>query len=151
MVISHFWEPGRMSRDWVSWHRRTCCCLNNNFNLDFNLKTMWDWALVLHMCIPVTKPFGWYHKFWPSPWTLTYFRKTLTLSITFIPEEIGLLNCTRDFLVTRPFRWHHNFWADNLDFEITRSLTLVSFERVLWVEDACQTWSLYLLWFKSYS
>ena len=33
----------------------------------------------------------------------------------------------------------------------TRSLTLVSFERVLLVEHACQIWSLYLLLFKSYS
>ena len=35
--------------------------------------------------------------------------------------------------------------------KVTRSLTLVSLERVSLVEYACQIWSLYLLWFKSYS
>ena len=35
--------------------------------------------------------------------------------------------------------------------KITRSLTLVSFERASLVEYACQIWSLYLLQFKSYS
>ena len=37
--------------------------------------------------------------------------------------------------------------------KVTRSLTLVSFERALLVEYACQIWCLfdYLLWFKSYS
>ena len=34
--------------------------------------------------------------------------------------------------------------------KVTRSLTLVSFDRVLLVEYACQIWSLYLLRFKSY-
>ena len=36
-------------------------------------------------------------------------------------------------------------------FKVTRSLTLVSFERASLVEYACQIWSLYLLRFKSYS
>ena len=35
--------------------------------------------------------------------------------------------------------------------KITRSLTVVSFERMSLVEYACQIWSLYLLRFKSYS
>ena len=35
--------------------------------------------------------------------------------------------------------------------KVTRSLTLVSFERASLVEYACQIWSLYLLRFKSYS
>ena len=34
--------------------------------------------------------------------------------------------------------------------KVTRSLILVSFERVSLVEYAWQIWSLYLLWFKSY-
>ena len=40
---------------------------------------------------------------WPWPWGLTHFRKTLTLAITFIQEEIGLLYFTCTFLVTRLF------------------------------------------------
>ena len=35
--------------------------------------------------------------------------------------------------------------------KVTRSLTLVSFERTSLFEYACQIWSLYLLQFKSYS
>ena len=35
--------------------------------------------------------------------------------------------------------------------KVTRSLTLVSFERVSLVEYACKIWSLYLLQFNSYS
>ena len=38
-----------------------------------------------------------------------------------------------------------------VEVKVTRSLTLVSFERVLLVEYACQILSLYLLRFKSYS
>ena len=40
------------------------------------------------ICVfPVTRPFTWYHNFWP--WSLTYFWKTLTLAITFKPEVIS--------------------------------------------------------------
>ena len=39
----------------------------------------------------------------------------------------------------------------NVKVKVTRSLTLLSFERVSLVEYACQIWSLYLLRFKSYS
>ena len=38
----------------------------------------------------------------------------------------------------------------NVKFKITKSLTLVSFERASLVEYTCQIWSLYLLRFKSY-
>ena len=48
---------------------------------------------------------------WPWPWTLTYFSKTLTLAITFLPVEVGLSYFTCVFLVTRPFTWNHNFYT----------------------------------------
>ena len=38
----------------------------------------------------------------------------------------------------------------NVKVKITRTLTLVSFERASLMEYACQIWSLYLLRFKSY-
>ena len=43
------------------------------------------------------------------------------------------------------------FLASRSKFKVTRSLTLVSFERASLVEYACQIWSHYLLRFKSYS
>ena len=44
--------------------------------------------------------------------------KTLTLAITFLPEVMGLSDCTCVFLVTRPFTWYHNFWPRDLDLEV---------------------------------
>ena len=42
-------------------------------------------------------------------------------------------------------------FSTKVKVKVTRSLTLVSFERASLVEYACQIWSLYLLRFKSYS
>ena len=64
------------------------------------------------MFIPCDKTFHMVPKFltsWPWPWSLTYFWKTLSLAITFLPEVIGLSYCTCIFLVTKPFTWYHNF------------------------------------------
>ena len=41
-------------------------------------------------------------------------------------------------------------FSSKVKVNVTRSLTLVSFERASLVEYACQIWSLYLLRFKSY-
>ena len=49
---------------------------------------------------------------------LAAWTKTLTLVITFKPEEIGLSYCTCVFLVTRPLTWYHNFWPCDLDLEV---------------------------------
>ena len=73
----------------------------------------------------VTRPFTWYHNFLASGTNvrganvialvsasasaLAAWTKTLTLVITFKPEEIGLSYCTCVFLVTRPFTWYHKF------------------------------------------
>ena len=56
--------------------------------------------------------------YWPWPWSLTYFSKTLTLAITFKPDVIGHSYFTCVFLVTRPFTWYHNFWPSDLDIEV---------------------------------
>ena len=42
------------------------------------------------------------------------------------------------------------FFSIKVTVKVTRSLTLVSFERVSLVEYAYQIWSIYLLRFKSY-
>ena len=53
---------------------------------------------------------------WPWPWSLTYFSKTVTLVITCERWwETGLSYSTCVFLVTRPFTPYHNFWPNNLD------------------------------------
>ena len=44
--------------------------------------------------------------------------KTLTLAITFLPEEIGLSYYTCVLLVTRPSTWYHNYWPCDLDLEL---------------------------------
>ena len=64
----------------------------------------------------VTRPFTWYHNVWP--WSWTYFWKTLTLAITFKPEEMGFSYYTCVFLVTRLFTVYHNFWLCDLDLEV---------------------------------
>ena len=87
--------------------------LLKNFNLGHNFQTRRDRAFILQMCIPCDKTFHMVPLFftlWPWPWSLTYFWKTLTLAITFKPEEIKLSYCTCVFLVTRPFTWYHNFF-----------------------------------------
>ena len=98
--------------------------LLKNFNLGNNFLTRRDRAFILHMCIPCDKTFHLVPYFltsWPWPWSLIYFWKTLTLAITFLPEEIGLSwnsYCTCVFLVTRPFIWYHSFWPRDLDLEV---------------------------------
>ena len=75
---------------------------------------------ILHMCIPCDKTFHmvpYILTLWPCPWSLTYFWKTVTLAITFLPEVMRLSYCTCVFLVTRPFTWYHNFWPHELDLE----------------------------------
>ena len=42
-------------------------------------------------------------------------------------------------------------FSTKVKFNVTRSLTLVQFERASLVEYACQIWSLYLFRFKSYN
>ena len=95
--------------------------LLKNFNLGYNFKTRSDRAFILHMCVPCDKTFHMVPQFltsWPWPWSLTYFWKTLTLAITFKPEEMGLSYCTCVFLVTRPFTCYHNFWPRDPDLEV---------------------------------
>ena len=52
---------------------------------------------------------------WPWPRPLTYIWKTLTLHITLLPLDVGLLYWTNVFLMTRPFRWYYKFWGRDLD------------------------------------
>ena len=44
--------------------------------------------------------------------------KTLTLAITFLPEEMRLSYCICVLLVTRPFTWDQIFWPHDLDLEV---------------------------------
>ena len=96
-------------------------CVDKNFNLGHNFQTRRGRALILHMCIPCDQTFHMVPQvltLWPWPWSLTYFWKTLTLAITFLPVEVGLSYCTCVFLVTRPFPWYHSFWPHDLDLEV---------------------------------
>ena len=87
-------------------------------NLTLAITTKPDRAFILHLCIFVTRPLTWDHNFLPWPWSLTYFWKTLTLAITFKPEDVRLSYCKCVFLVTRPFTWYHNYWPCDLDLEV---------------------------------
>ena len=99
-------------------------CVNKNFNLGQNFLTRSERAFISHMCIPCDKIFHMVPLFftsWPWPWSLTYFSKTLTLAITFLPEVIGLSYFTCAwcvFLVIRPFTWYCNIWPHDLDLEV---------------------------------
>ena len=94
--------------------------VQSKLNLDHNLLTKGDRALILHKSIPCDKTFLSKPKFltaWPWPWLLTYFWKNLTLAITFEPKEIGLSYFTCVFLVARPFCRYQNFWLRDLDLD----------------------------------
>ena len=71
-------------------------------------------AFLLHLCIPLTKPFTWYHNFNIVTVTLKFdlLLKSLTLTITFKPEEVGLSYCTCVFLVTIPVHSTIFFYLD---------------------------------------
>ena len=51
----------------------------------------------------------------PWPWSLTYLWKTLTLAITFEPEEVERSYFTCLFHVIRPCTLYFNFWPCDLD------------------------------------
>ena len=92
--------------------------LLKNFNLGHNFLTRRDRTFTLHLCIPCDKAFNMVPSFLTSrPWTwsLTYFWKTFTLAITFLPEEIRLSYSACVFLLTRPFTWCHNSWPWKFD------------------------------------
>ena len=94
--------------------------VQSKLNLDHNLLTKGDRALILHKCIPCDKTFLSIPKFltsWPWPWLLTYFWKNLTLAITFKPKEVGLSYFTCVFLVARPFCWNQIFLPCDLDLD----------------------------------
>ena len=100
--------------------------VNKNFNLGHNFQTISDRAFIFHMCILVTIPFTRYQNFYFLTLTLKFDlllkKKTLTLAITFKPDEKGLSYRTCVFLVTRPFAWYHKFWPCDLDFEVWPTL-----------------------------
>ena len=90
----------------------------------------------------VTRPYTWnictiiFFTLWPSPWSIAYFWKTLTLAITFIPDIIGLSYCTCAFLVTRPFTWYHTFLSRDLEVrpsleKKTLTLAITFFQEVI--------------------
>ena len=95
--------------------------LLKNFNLGHNFLTRGDRLSYCTCVLLVTRPFTWYHNFWPSDLdlgSLTFFWKTLNLVMTFKPEVIGLSYCTCVVLVTRPLTWYHNFCTCDLDLEV---------------------------------
>ena len=95
--------------------------LLKNFNLGHNFLTRRDRAFKLHIWISCDKTFHIVPLFLtsrPWSWSLTYFWKTLTLAITFLPEKIGFAYCRYVFLVTIPFTWYHNFLPRDLDLAV---------------------------------
>ena len=103
-------------------------CVNKNFNLGHNFQTRSDKAFILHMCIPCDKTFHMVPLFWSLwhwPWSLTYFWKILTLTITLKPEEVWLSYCTSVFLVTRLFTWYQILYLMTLTLNV--DLLLKSF------------------------
>ena len=93
--------------------------LLNNFNLGrhFGVMIFFIYAfLVIRPCTLYlnfkqagTNVRGAYFIALVSASALAAWTKTLTLAITFKPEEVGLSYCTCVFLVTRPFTWYHKF------------------------------------------
>ena len=67
--------------------------LSKNFNLGHNFPIRRARDFILHLCIPCDKSFQIISG-------LTYFSRTLTLAITFKPDELGLSYCICAFLVT---------------------------------------------------
>ena len=66
----------------------------------------------------VTRPFHGYQNFLPSDLDLEVwptFKKTLTLAIAPLPEELGLSYFICTFLVTRPFHGYQSVWPSDLD------------------------------------
>ena len=60
--------------------------------LGYHFWTKWDRALILHMCMFVTRPFYWYQTFLPRDLYLVFwptFDKNLTLALTLQPREMG--------------------------------------------------------------
>ena len=95
-----------------------------NFNLANNFLTVVARALIYHMSIPCDKTFPWVPLFftmWPWPWSLTHFKKTLTLLITFEQWVLELWYFTWVSLVIKPFRGYHYFftlwpWPESLTY-----------------------------------
>ena len=119
--------------------------LLKNFNLGHNFLIRSDRAFILHMCIPCDKTFHLVPKFLtPWPWSLTYFWKTLTLAITFLPEVRGLSFCICIFLVIRPFTWYRKFWPCDLHLEVWP--TFEKLKSRLLFSDGCRPSSVVVFW-----
>ena len=89
-----------------------------NFNLGYSFLTRRGRAFIFHMYIPYDKTFPSVPKFltwWPWPWSLTYFQKTSTLAIDYLPGEVGLSYFTCAFFVARPSMRYHDFWPSDLN------------------------------------
>ena len=67
-------------------------------------------------------------------------------------NNIEISRCVCETLQYAPGgnKFQRAIFSFKVKVKVTRSLTLVSIERASLVEYACQVWSLYLLWFKSY-
>jgi hypothetical protein len=93
--------------------------LFKNFNIGHIFWMVSDMAFIFHVCVLYDKTFLLVPKFftfWPWPWSLTHFLKTLNLAISFEWQVIGLLYFICMFLVTRPLYWNHKFWNLDLGF-----------------------------------
>ena len=89
-----------------------------NVNLANNFWTVSARALIFHMSIPCDKTFPWIPFFYPWPWSLTFFFKTLTLQIAFEQWVLELWNFTWVFFVIRPFSGYHYFLPCDLDLGV---------------------------------
>ena len=115
--------------------------LNNQFNNNIQQLTLyhnfypWSWSLtfslkrwpysklsyqriqvfISDMCIHCGKTFKMkLYFFYLELGGWHTFEKTLTLNITFVPEEMGISYFTCFIFVTRPFQWYLNFWPCDL-------------------------------------
>ena len=96
-----------------------------NFNLATcnNFWTVSARALIFHTSIPCDKTFPWvpvllFLTLWQWPWSLAYFRKTLTLLLIFENWVLELWYFTWVFFVTRPFLGYQHFLPCDLDLRV---------------------------------
>ena len=102
-------------------------CVDKNFNFEHHSNTTIGRVFIFHMCISYDKTFhviSYLLTLWPWPSSLTYFWKTLTFTITQIPQEVGRSYFTRVFLMTRPFIWYRNILTCDLEVWPTFKKTL---------------------------
>ena len=84
----------------------------------------------------MSRPFHGYQNFWPSDLDLGVWptlKKTLTLVIASLPEEVWLSYFTCAFLIARPSMPCHDFWPSDLDLPGCPSLKNFFLDYDFWI------------------